>query len=82
VKDLRTMDATLGESGELVLLALMDGAKTPGEIGAITGMANRLISARLRVMVNLKLAVVQADEYNLTEQGLELARIVAERRNL
>ncbi|WXG44588.1 MAG: hypothetical protein WED04_11240 [Promethearchaeati archaeon SRVP18_Atabeyarchaeia-1] len=81
MEDIGTIDATLGEVGEATLLALKDGARTPEEIRALTGLVPKLISARLRVLVDLKLATVGSDGYLLTEQGLELAKLVAERRN-
>jgi DNA-binding HxlR family transcriptional regulator len=81
LRDLGTLDATLGECGEVTLLALMDGARTPEEIRAITGLTPKLVSARLRVLVDLELARVSSEGYVLTDQGLKLALIVAERRN-
>jgi hypothetical protein len=81
LRDLEILDETLGESGETTLLALMDGARTPYAIGIVTGLPLKLIMARLRVLINLLLVTVNLEGYFLTEEGLRLARIAAERRN-
>ncbi|WXG47074.1 MAG: hypothetical protein WED05_10510 [Candidatus Atabeyarchaeum deiterrae] len=80
--DLGILDATLGECGEVVLLAIMDGARKAEQIQAITGLRSKLVATRLRVLVDLKLIFADALSYVLTEEGLKLARIVAQRRNL
>ena len=75
-----TIYATLGESGEVVLLAIFDGAVTPEGIQAITGLPQKLISSRLRALVNLELAAKDPNGYVLTNSGQELAVIIADRR--
>jgi hydroxymethylpyrimidine/phosphomethylpyrimidine kinase len=82
LRDLGTIYATLGESGEVVLLAIFDGARTPNGIQAVTGLVPKLISSRLRALVDLKLATVDSDGYLLTKSGREMALIIAERRSL
>jgi DNA-binding HxlR family transcriptional regulator len=82
LRDLGAIYATLGESGEVVLLAIFDGARTHNGIQAVTGLASKLISARLRALVDLKLATVDSDQYLLTESGRELALIIAEKRSM
>lgn len=81
MKDLGTIYATLGESGEVVLLAIFDGARTPDGIRAVTGLTQKLISSRLRALVDLKLVTVHPDGYLLTVSGRELALMIAERRS-
>jgi hypothetical protein len=81
LKDIEIMDETLGESGEMTLLALMEGARTPRAIGIVTGLPLKLIMARLRVLTNLLLVTLDLKEYSLTEEGLKLAHIAASRRN-
>jgi DNA-binding HxlR family transcriptional regulator len=78
--NLGTVYATLGESGEVVLLAIFDGVGTSDGIRAVTGLPQKLISSRLRALVNLKLATTDPNGYVLTDSGRELALLIAERR--
>jgi hypothetical protein len=81
LRDIEILDEALGESGEMTLLALMHGARTPHAIGIVTGLPFKLIMARLRVLTDLLLVTLNLEEYFLTEEGLRLAQIAAERRN-
>ncbi len=80
MKNLGTVYATLGESGEVVLLAIFDGAKTLDGIQAVTGLSPKLIASRLRALVNLQLATVHSDKYILTVSGRDLAHSISEGR--
>ena len=82
LKDIEILDETLGESGEMTLMALMDGARTPYAIGIVTGLPLKLIMAKLRALTNLLLVTLNLEGYFLTEEGLKMARIAAKRRNL
>jgi DNA-binding HxlR family transcriptional regulator len=82
LENLGTIYATLGESGEVVLLAIFDGAKRPDGIQALTGLNKKLIASRLRALVNLELATADQDEYVLTVSGRELALTLAEKRRM
>jgi predicted transcriptional regulator len=82
LENLGTIYATLGESGEVVLLAIFDGANKPDGIHAVTGLNPKLIASRLRALVNLKLAAADQDRYVLTVSGRELAQKIAEIRRM
>jgi DNA-binding HxlR family transcriptional regulator len=81
LENLGTIYATLGESGEVVLLAIFDGANAPDGIHAVTGLNQKLIASRLRALVNLQLATVDSNKYDLTVSGRKLAQSLAERRS-
>jgi predicted transcriptional regulator len=81
LENLGTIYATLGESGEVVLLAIFDGANTPDGIQAVTGLSQKLIASRLRALVNLQLATLDSNKYDLTFSGRKLAQSLAERRS-
>jgi predicted methyltransferase len=81
LRDIEILDEALGESGEITLLALMNGARTPHAIGIVTGLPLKLVMARLRVLTDLLYVKFDSEGYFLTQEGLELARIIAERRN-
>lgn len=80
MENLGTIYATLGESGEVVLLSIFDGAGTSDGIQAVTGLPQKLISSRLRALVDLKLATTDPNGYVLTDSGREVALIISERR--
>lgn len=80
MENLGTIYAALGESGEVVLLAIFDGAGTPEGIHALTGLNQKLIASRLRALVNLELASMDPKGYVLTLPGRKLALAIAERR--